>query len=118
MQSYRTYDGYIVGVARRLRDLPYGQAGVRFNHKWRNGKDITDTILMSYRTEAAVLHRQKMLEIKNLQSRTTIRHVSCFVREFCPGITYQMAKKAFQKNCYLDVVHKLYIDKDTGKIVK
>lgn len=116
--QYRTYDGYIVAVTQKLRDLPRGQAGVCINLKWKRGKDISDIVLMSYRTEAAVLHRRKLLEIKTLQSRTTIRHVSCFVREFCPGITYQMAKKAYKKNCYLDIVHKLYIDKETGKIVK
>lgn len=118
MTSYRTYNGEVVFVSKRLRYLPCGQAGVRIDYKWKNNKDVSTIRLMSYSTVAAVFYRQKMLEVKNLQSRTTIRHVSCFIREFCPGITYQMAKKAYQKNCYLDCVHKLYIDKDTGKVVK
>ena len=99
-----------VWVDRRLTAMPYAQAGVIL----RDGK----AILMSYSTEAATLDTvDGWLSIDCLCSATTRRHVSAFLREYCPGVSYYDAKAAFNGKYAINVYTGDHMDRKTGEIL-
>ena len=71
---------------RALDRLPYAQAGVNVN-----GKSV---ILVSYNTVAADIEKG-FLTVSCLCSNTTRRHVSAFLKEYAPRLSYYDAKRAF-----------------------
>lgn len=99
-----------VWVDHRLETMPYAQAGVIL----RNGK----VILMSYSTEAATLDTiEGWLTIDCLCSATTRRHVSAFLREYCPAVSYYDAKAAFAGGYAINVYTGEQMDRATGEIL-
>ena len=79
---------------RALDRMPYAQAGVDVN-----GGDIT---LWSYATCAAEIHG-KALYVSCLCSVTTRKHVSAFLKEYAPRLSYCDAKRAFQAGRPIDI---------------
>ena len=79
---------------RPLARLPYAQAGV----------DVKPdgVALFSYSTCAAEIHGCA-LYVTCLCSNTTRRHVSAFVREYAPALTYADAKRAFLAGKPIDI---------------
>lgn len=75
-------------MMRPLNAMPYAQAKV-----YIEGNNVT---LVSYSTTVARIE-DGFLTVYGLYSRTTIRHISAFVREFIPNADYYTAKK-----CYTD----------------
>lgn len=71
---------------RPLKSMPYAQAKVR---EWNCG----DVDLVSY-TTTVILIRDGWLECTGLYSRTTIRHIGNFMREFGYG-DYFTAKRLY-----------------------
>lgn len=109
INGYWKYD-VDVWVDRRLKAMPYAQAGVIL----RDGK----VILMSYSTEAATLDAvEGWLTIDCLCSVTTRRHVAAFLREYCPGVTYQDAKAAMAGGYAINVYTGEHMDRKTGEIL-
>lgn len=81
-----------VAVTARLANMPSAQAGVRIDNARHT---IT---LVSYSTPALQLDTARGILapiINPAYSRTTGRHVTAFLREFCPGYTYYDVKAAF-----------------------
>lgn len=76
-------------MMRPLNRMPYAQAKV-----YIEGNTIT---LISYTTTVARIE-DGFLTVYGLYSRTTIRHISAFVREFIPTADYYTAKKCYTDN--------------------
>ena len=79
---------------RPLSRMPYATAGVNV--------ECDGVSLWSYTTCAAEIH-ENALTVSCLCSNTTRRHVSAFLREYAPRITYQDAKRAYNAGVPIDI---------------
>ena len=75
-------------MVRRLRKMPYAQACV---------KDYSDIgqdmlVLQSYQTDVLIVGEGRM-SCTGLYSMTTRKHISAFLWEYFPYITFQMVKQ-------------------------
>ena len=88
-----------------LKKMPYAQACVR------NYTDIgVDKIVMqSYETDVIIWEGNR-LYCTGLYSMTTRKHISAFLWEYLPGISFNMVKSIAGK--------KQYINTDTGEFYK
>lgn len=84
-----------VWVDKRLRDCPSGQCGVVFNRG--------SVVLVSYKTAVCSIDRDGWFSIGGLYSMTTRRHIRHFLAEYAPGLSYQDAKRAYEKNLMVNV---------------
>ena len=91
----------VVTVDKRLKYQPYAQAGIRFN----NG--ITE--LISYTTVVLILDENGILKCTGLYSMTTRKHISSFLKEFCPNISFQDVKYAYNNGFDIDTINKKFI---------
>lgn len=88
-------------VEKRLKYMPYASAHIREfvdedgfpEAKW----------LVSYRTVVIMLGKEGWLQCTGTYSRTTMRHISAFMKEFGNGYTYYDAKKCFENNVELNI---------------
>ena len=83
----------------KLKLMPYAQASVR-----RSFNRIT---LTSYATDVAEIIGG-VLVVYGLYSKTTRRHISAFVREYC-GCNYATAKKCYINKLGYDIVTRGYV---------
>ena len=111
-----------VTVDRRLQTMPSAQAGI-LDHI--DGTDASGRYqrregwtLMSYATPAATLTASGLLTVDCLCSASTRRHVSAFLREYAPGITYQAAKAAHLGGYSIDIHTGDHINTETGEIIE
>ena len=122
----RCIDGYFehirtVTVDRRLSTMPSAQAGI-IDHidavnalgRYEKRPGVT---LMSYATPAATLTAGGILTIDCMCSASTRRHVSAFLREFAPAISYHDAKAAHLGGYSIDIHTGDHIDLETGEIL-
>lgn len=58
-------------------------------------------IMVSYITPVIRISADGWLEVKGLYSRTTIKHISWFMRE--RGFTYQLAKQLYQDGMKMNI---------------
>ena len=86
-------------MERSLRKMPYAQAKVR------DYSDIgRDTrVLQSYATDVIIV-KDGLLECTGLYSMTTRKHISAFLWEYYPKITFQMVKAIAGTGEKLDVL--------------
>lgn len=111
-----------VTVDHRLQTMPSAQAGI-LDHidgtdahgRYQRREGWT---LMSYATPAATLTASGMLTVDCLCSASTRRHVSAFLREYAPGITYQAAKAAHMGGYSIDIHTGDHINTETGEIIE
>ena len=89
-------------IIRKLSAMPYAQAHVEIDEE--NGAH-----LFSYVTKVADLDNEGWLTIYGLYSMTTRKHISAFLREYCPLIDYQTAKQIYNDGYRINV--------HTGEIV-
>lgn len=82
-------------IIKKLSGMPYAQAHVEIDE---NG-GIT---LVSYVTPVIVIDPMGWLVCNGTYSRTTIKHISSFMREYTP-YTYQTAKDAFWNNYTINI---------------
>lgn len=87
---------------RKLSAMPYAQAHVEIDEG--NGAH-----LFSYVTRVADLDSEGWLTIYGLYSMTTRKHISAFLREYCPAIDFQTAKQVYNDGYRINV--------HTGEIV-
>lgn len=80
---------------RKLRDHEYAQAGVVL-------RDDGTIDLVSYTTLVCRIFPDGRMECTGIYSRTTIKHIGWFMREYARG-TYYDAKKAYQDGMYYNV---------------
>ena len=73
---------------KKLQYMPYAQAHVE---QYDNG----DRFLVSYCTTVVSIDKDGWLECYGTYSRTTIRHISAFMREYGHGRDYYTAKSAY-----------------------
>lgn len=110
-----------VTVDRRLATMPSAQAGIIDHVDIYDGKrficHVPGHTLISYDTIAATLTASGTLTISCLCSVSTRKHVSAFLREYCPEISYQDAKAAYNGNYSIDINTGDHIDTDTGEIL-
>ena len=91
MTSYKCTIGtyiqrnYKVWVDCRLEKMPTAQCGVCIKNDF--------IVLYSYITPVLILNNiTRVLWCSGLYSATTRRHISAFLREYCPNITYSTIK--------------------------
>lgn len=76
-------------ITKNLRDHASAQCCVRL---YENG----DICLQSYRTDIIYYdHAQQVLYCTGTYSQTTRKHISWFLREYFPGISYQTMRDAY-----------------------
>lgn len=73
---------------KKLSAMPYAQACVRI---YDNGM----IVLQSYSTDVIIIDENGFMECTGTYSRTTIRHISAFMREYGHGCTYYTAKQLY-----------------------
>lgn len=74
-------------MIKSLRKMPYAQAKVRDYRDIR--KDMI--VLQSYQTDVIIVENG-FLECTGLYSMTTRKHISAFLNEYFPKISFQMVK--------------------------
>lgn len=100
MKQYTVYldEFYTRAITMRcdkpLAAHPYAQAGVTCR-----GDNIA---LWSYATNAAEIN-SGWLSVTCLCSNTTRKHVSWFLREYCPQISYATARKLFRSGDEINI---------------
>ena len=84
-----------VSVSKKLKYLPYAQAGIRV---------ISPNCvqLVSYETVVIEIDRG-WLFVNGLYSMTTRRHISAFVKEWLPGLTYRDIKNLYENGQKLNI---------------
>lgn len=105
MYTKKVIDGYFaktVTYDKRLAFCPYGSAGVVFND---NGIH-----LISYTTLVCSIDNNGFLSCTGVYSRTTMKHIGAFLKEYAPNLCYHDAKKAYENNYAINI--------HTGEIVK
>lgn len=101
--KYNCVDGTTVNVDKRLKYMPSAQAGVII--------DIHNAVhLISYTTPVINIDPMGWLTCNGLYSNTTRRHISAFIKEYAPNISFTDVK-----NCAKD---KLTINIYTGEVVQ
>ena len=88
-------------MIKKLTDHPYSQCRVYIDAKG-------GIHFISYRTEVISISPEGWLTCYGLYSRTTIKQIGWFMREYCSPLTYYDAKR-----CYLD---RIQINIYTGEI--
>ena len=86
-------------MERSLRKMPYAQA------KTRDYADIgrDKRVLQSYYTDVIIVDNG-MMECTGLYSMTTRKHISAFLWEYYPGISFNMVKAIAGTNKKIDVM--------------
>ena len=90
---YNCLDGYYYKTGiyrdRPLKYIPYGQAGILENDDY--------IWLKSYTTIVLELNKKTgWLYCTGLYSRTTIKHISAFLREVCPNTSYYTIRDCYK----------------------
>lgn len=88
-------------MIKKLTDHPYSKCRVYIDTMGR-------THFISYNTEAISINPAGWLTCYGLYSRTTIKQIGWFMREYCRPLSYYDAKR-----CYLDSIQ---INIFTGEI--
>lgn len=86
-------------MERTLRKMPYAQAKVRDYSDI--GRDMR--VLQSYRTDVVIVNNGYM-ECTGLYSMTTRKHISAFLWEYYPQISFQMVKDIAGTRKKIDVL--------------
>lgn len=84
---------------RFLKFMPHGQAQVKI---YEDGTKI----LQSYQTDVARITSDGWLSVTNMQSKTTGRHITAFIKEYAPMVgdqPYQTAKALFLGKFEMDI---------------
>lgn len=82
-------------ITKKLRDHASAQCCVRH---YENG----DLCLQSYLTDIIYYdHKQQVLYCTGTYSQTTRKHISWFLREYFPSISYQTMRDAYENTCKL-----------------
>ncbi len=90
-------------MERTLRKMPYAQAKVRDYADI--GRDLR--VLQSYKTDVVIVD-DGMMECTGLYSMTTRKHISAFLWEYYPQISFPMVKDIAGTGRKIDVL--------TGKV--
>ena len=104
MYKYKYFNGYreqTMIVDRNLSAMPTAKAGVGICHD--------GTRLISYGTVIINITPDGWLTCTGTYSPTTRKHISAFIREYAPRLSYYDAKRAYEGH------HKININ--TGEIV-
>ena len=92
-------------MVRKLKYIPYGQAWVRDYADI--GKD--KRVLQSYETDVVIVN-EGWISCTGLYSMTTRKHISAFLREYYPAISFQTIKTLAQTGDSMDIL--------TGEVVR
>ena len=95
---------------RKIRGHEHSQVGV---HEYRKeyGDSSNKDVLVSYSTAVvAINYDTHYVTVCGLYSRTTIKHISWFMRE--KGMNYFIAKKCWKEDLFYDFVKQKYYSID------
>ena len=92
-------------MVRKLKYIPYGHACVRDYADI--GKD--KRVLQSYYTDVVIVDNG-WISCTGLYSMTTRKHISAFLREYYPAISFQTIKTLAQTGYSMDIL--------TGEVVR
>lgn len=104
MKSYVAHEqiGYYckdvrVVVDYPLKYCPYGQCGVAWNYQTRNYELYSySSLICTYNVETGML--EWGFDALPDYSRTTTKHFSAFLREYCPNYSYHQWKEDHYKS--------------------
>ena len=82
-------------VSKRLDKMPHAQAGIIY--------DCNGTHLISYTTLVCTIDNEGWLSCTGTYSATTRKHISAFMRECAPKLTYYDAKACYENNHILNI---------------
>ena len=109
MKNYVAHEQYgvfcyhnYVSCTKALKYMPYAQAGV-------NLYDDGTIVLISYTTEVIRIEKN-VLTCTGLYSMTTRKHISAFLREYCPQFSFYDIKAIANTNKGINV--------ETGELVE
>lgn len=89
----------MVNVDHKLQDMPYAQAGIRDYHDTYHYRYT----LVSYETEVAYIEDNQFV-CTCIWGHTTAKHISAFLHQYAPWLTYLDAKKSCAYNCAINLV--------------
>ena len=105
MYTKKVIDGIYEVTARyddRLKYCPYGSCGVVFS-------DDGTVHLISYTTLVCSITKDGWMSCTGTYSRTTIKHIGAFLKEYAPNMCYYDAKGCYEGNYELNI--------NTGEII-
>lgn len=74
----------------KLKNHPYAHCSVRKSNGW--------TILTSYETDVIIIDNAGWLYVNGLYNATIRKHISYFLKEYVPGMTFQHVKDLLRNN--------------------
>lgn len=89
MKKYKCPNGHVVEVTCRLKHMPTSTAGVNI---YLDGR----AELMSYETVVISIDGDGWLTCTGTYSATTRKHISAFIREWAPLLSYYDVKAAYE----------------------
>lgn len=98
MYTKKVNDGYFtktVHYDKNLAFCPYGSCGIV--------KNANGIHLISYTTLVCTIDNDGFLSCTGTYSRTTIKHISAFLKEYAPTINYQIVKKAYENHYAINI---------------
>lgn len=95
-------------MIKTFKNHPYCQAKIYINDEAKEGE--YKIVLQSYNTFVLYIDNNDILDCTGLYSRTTIKHIGYFLREFYPSISYYDVKNAYNKGKRLNLITKELVD--------
>lgn len=87
--------------------MPYAQAKV-YEYRKADGDSSNSDVLVSYATSVLVIdYDSHLVTVAGLYSRTTIKHISSFMRE--KGMNYYIAKACYEHGWQYDFIEKKFL---------
>lgn len=81
----------------KLKNHPYAQCDIRF-------LDDGTIILRSYSTDVIKIDAHGWLNCYGLYSCTTRRHITWFLHEYAPILTFSSIKRCYEENRLINVI--------------
>ena len=78
----------------KLTRMPYAQAHVEIGE---------NTVLVSYTTVVCIIDPNGWLKCTGTYSQTTRKHITAFIREYAPNLSYYDAKYCYEHSCEMNI---------------
>ena len=90
---YRNTEVY---VDRKLKYMPYAEAGVRIH-------EDSSISLVSFATTVITIDSDGFLTSHGIYGKCTGRHITAFLREYAPQITYNIVKLSWKEHFAINI---------------
>lgn len=99
-------------IYNRLTSMPYAQAKVAV---YCSDPKALRCALISYSTAVAHIIQDGWVIVNGLYSRTTIRHLSAFAKEYCKTDYYTL-KRCYTENLAYNIYTREFYNRTTGEV--